>query len=326
MDKKFNHFRHVFMASALPAIAFAATPAFAAGVQAGTSIENTATATYTNGTSVESVTSNTVSVVVDEILDVAVASLDGGNVSITNQAVLTFQITNSGNGNESFNIDIDTAVPGDGFDPDFILLAYDSNFNGMYDSGTDTVLTPGASSPIMAPDENLLVFAITALPLGTIDAAIADVKLTANAVTGSGSPGTLFSGQGDSGSDAVVGSSTAQDQDTGNLIARLGSVDLIKSATVSDPFGGNQSIPGAAVTYSLVANFTGTGTVSALTIADNIPVGTTYQPGSLTLDGSNLTDSSDGDSGEASASGIEVILGDFSGTNSYTIQFTVEIN
>ena len=52
----------------------------------------------------------------DELLDVSVASTDGGDVATfpgaTNQ-VLTFRVTNAGNGNESFVLSALDTVGGD---------------------------------------------------------------------------------------------------------------------------------------------------------------------------------------------------------------------
>ena len=87
----------------------AATPAHAAGTPAGTVINNSATATYDlPGGGTNSVTSNTVSLTVDELLDVGVAWTDGGDVTVTPGAtgqLLTFRVTNAGNGDEAFRAD-----------------------------------------------------------------------------------------------------------------------------------------------------------------------------------------------------------------------------
>ena len=62
-------------ASLLLSASFGATAAHAAGVVAGTQIANTATATYDSGSASVSIQSNTVTVRVDELLNVAVTSL-----------------------------------------------------------------------------------------------------------------------------------------------------------------------------------------------------------------------------------------------------------
>lgn len=301
--------------------------AAAAGVAAGSSIENTATATYSVGATTESVDSNTVSILVDELLDVTVGSLDAGNVTLgSSGAVLSFEIGNIGNGPEAFELTIDPALGGDDFDPAVAQVAYDSNGNGTYDSGVDTVIPVGGSTPSIDADDTLRVFVVTQLAGSPDNGDTADVRLTAAAATGNGSPGTTFAGQGEGGGDAVVGAGTAEDFDDGTLVASLSTVSLVKSAAIADPFGGTQAVPGARVTYTLVASVAGSGSVSGLTIADPIPAGTTYDANTLSLESAPLTDATGDDAGEAGASGISVDLGTLSGGASRTIRFSVTID
>src|SRR3569623_2860324 len=90
--------------SAFTACGFANT-AHATGVAAGTSFENKATATFQNGATTQSVDSNTVTIVVDELLDVAVTSLDGGNVNLgSSGAVLAYPVHSAGIGPEAFKV------------------------------------------------------------------------------------------------------------------------------------------------------------------------------------------------------------------------------
>ena len=77
------------------------TPAFAAGTRAGTTISNTATASFDNGSGTQTVDSNRVDLRVDELLDVTVASGNPSDVPTVPGAtgqVLTFSVTNTGNG------------------------------------------------------------------------------------------------------------------------------------------------------------------------------------------------------------------------------------
>ena len=64
----------------------------------------------------------------------------------------------------------------------------------------------------------------------------------AAAATGTGSPGTIFAGQGQGGGDAVVGVGTAEDFDDGTLVASLGTVSLVKSVAIVDPFNGAEAL------------------------------------------------------------------------------------
>jgi len=304
-----------------------ASPAQASGVAAGTLIENTATASYSTGSSTETVNSNTVSITVDELLDVALASLDGGNVPLGSEgAVLGFQLTNAGNGPEAFAIEIDAALAGDDFDPAVTELAYDSNGNGSYDAGVDAVIAAGGDTPVVPADGTLTLFVVTGWGGAPGNGELADLRLTARAATGSGAAGTVFAGQGESGADAVVGANGASDFDQGRLVAQVGNVTLTKSALISDPFGGSQPVPGASVTYRLVAQVSGSGSVADLVVSDSFPNGTSYAPATLTLDSAALTDATGDDAGEASATGISVNLGTVAGGSTRTITFDVTID
>ena len=301
--------------------------AHATGVSAGTLIQNTASATYTSGASGGTVTSNTVSIKVDELLNVAVAGLTTTPaVAGQTSAVLEYSITNTGNGPEAFKLTADPAVPGNGFDAAIQSIVIDSNGNGVYDAGVDQVLAPGASTPLIAADGSLKVFVIVSLPAGASDGQTSQVKLTADAATGTGTPGAVFAGQGDGGGDAVVGSTGASSNANDNLIASLATVALAKSAVINDQFGGHQPVPGAVVTYTLSATVSGTGQAAGVHIIDAIPTGTTYQPSTLTLDAAPLTDANDVDAGQASASGVDVNLGTVNGGSTKTVTFNVKIN
>lgn len=313
------------LAVALASAGFAA-PAMAAGVPAGSLIENTASATYTANATAQTVDSNTVTLKVDEVLDTAVASQESGMVPATTTAVLRFKVTNTGNGPESFALTANPAVTGNAFNATVTGLAIDTNANGVYDAGVDTALTNGATSPSLAPDGPLDVLVMVSIPGSAAANATSRVQLVATAATGTGAPGTLFAGAGASGGDAVVGASSATATAQATLTVNKVVVGLVKSASVADPFGGTRPVPSAVITYSIVANVTGTGTVNGLSITDAIPAGTTYQPGTLTLEGTPLSDPADSDGGQASASGVAVQLGDVAAGAQRTVTFKVKIN
>ena len=303
-------------------------PALADGVDAGTLIENTATATYEDGDGPQTVDSNTVVVRVDELIDVTVTSLDSGPIGTApGEAVLTFEVTNQGNGPEAYELTANPAVAGNDFDTTVTSIAVDTNGNGTYDPGVDEILTAPETTQVLAADETLTVFVIVEVPVDATDTQSSDVELTAEAVTGTGAPGTVFAGQGVDGSDAIVGTTGADDSAIGTLVVGITSVDLTKSVSVVDPFGGSSAVPGSIATFTLSANVVGSGSVDDLVITDAIPDGTTYVDESLDLDGGALTDASGDDAGEASdASGISVDLGTVAGGTVHTITFDVTID
>ena len=309
------------------AAALITTPAHAGGVKAGTLIENTASATYDGGAGPVTIPSNTITVKVDELLDVTVTSRDSGPVSAApGSAVLTFELTNTGNGPEAYTLTANPAVAGNDFDTTVNGIAVDTNGNGVYDPGVDQMLTGPATTAAIAADASLTVFVLVTIPGGVADGDQSDVSLLAEAVTGTGAPGTAFAGQGAGGGNAIVGSTGANATATGSSSVGITDVDLIKSATVRDPFGGTGIVPGATITYAIRAEVRGSGSVSDLVVTDAAPADTTYVAGSLKLDGATLTDAADADAGRSSTSGISVDLGTVSGGSSRTVTFQVTID
>ena len=309
------------------AAALITTPAHAGGVKAGTLIENTASATYDGGAGPVTIPSNTITVKVDELLDVTVTSRDSGPVSAApGSAVLTFELTNTGNGPEAYTLSATPAVAGNDFDTTVNGIAVDTNSNGVYDPGVDQMLTGPATTAAIAADASLTVFVLVTIPGGVADGDQSDVSLLAEAVTGTGAPGTAFAGQGAGGGNAIVGSTGANATATGSLSVGITDVDLIKSATVRDPFGGTGIVPGATITYAIRAEVRGSGSVSDLVVTDAAPADTTYVAGSLKLDGATLTDAADADAGRFGTSGISVDLGTVSGGSSRTVTFQVTID
>lgn len=311
-------------------LALIAAPAMATGTLAGTPIENTASASYDGpgGTSV-SVDSNRVELIVDEILDIAVASNDAGDVGVSPgeaDAILSFTVTNGGNGPEPAVLSANLGIGGDDFDPTAASIHIDSNNNGAYDAGVDTAYN-AASPPDLDPDASITVFILGDIPGSTVDGDRSEVALIATAKTGSGTPGTVFAGAGEGGSNAVVGATGATDNDSGFYAVSAAIIALTKSAAVVDPFGGATQVPGSIITYSLVASVTGSGSLPNVAISDSVPTGTSYVGGSITLDGSGLTDSAgDADGGSFDGSAIRVALGSVAAGITKTITFQVEID
>lgn len=312
----------------LSSVFFGAGAAHAGGVPAGTLIENTAQASYDAGDGVETVDSNTVTLKVDELLDVTVASLNAGPIAANSgTAVLTFSVTNTGNGPEAYNLTANPTVTGNDFETTVDSIAVDTNGNGVYDPGVDQILTGPEQTAVLAADEALTVFVIVTVPGTAADTEQSQVDLLAEAVTGTGAPGTVFPGEGENGGDAVAGPGGADDNDQGTIIVGIATVDLIKAATVVDPFGGTTVVPGSVVTFTITADVAGSGTVDSLVVSDPIPAGTTYAASSLTLDSNALTDGSDADAGTASnASGISVDLGTVAGGTTHFITFDVTVD
>ena len=307
---------------------FASSNAYAAGTLAGTDITNIASASYESGGSTVVIDSNPVVIKVDELLDVTAVSGDPGDVITTNGAtnvVSTFRITNTGNGPESFRITPNVVNGGDDFDPALVQVVIDSNNNGVYDPGVDTIYVAGTNDPLLAPDQIIRVFVLTNVPGTQNNGDRAQVRITTAATTGTGAPGTTFAGVGQGGGNAVVGSTGADADAGGFLLVNAASVALVKTATVLDPFGGTTSVPGSIITYTLTATVSGTGSLNNLAINDPIPASSQYVASSMTLAAAALTDAADADQGNFNGSRVSVALGNVAAGQSRTVTFKVRV-
>lgn len=308
----------------------AAVPAHAAGTLAGTDIVNTATISFIeNGSKPEVVRSNDAIVRVDEILDVVVSPLDGAASPAapgdTGRA-LPFRVTNSGNGPEAFSLLGNGAITGDAFDPSNVRLALDSNNDGRYDPAVDVAYVAGNNDPIILPDASVTIFVVADLATNLADGDRGFAALAANAVTGTGAPGTGFAGKGEGGTDVLVGTTGATASAQGAYVASLTAPELTKTQSIVDPVGGSAPMPGAIITYTLTARYTGGLPTAEVRVRDPIPANTTYVAGSLRLGGQTLTDATDNDSGRVDAGVVEVALGSLTAGTTPVISFQVRIN
>ncbi len=176
-----------------------AAPAFADGTAAGTSIDNTATATYDNPddpTKPFNATSNTVKVTVAEVAGVTVTPLstidvNGGNVLPNDVVNYEFKVTNVGNDTTEFYIPGTPTVTGPGAATIVQITGY------IKPDGTRVNFTP-----VTVPPGTAKTSAITGLPaipnpvggnypVGVIPAGYAlvvNVPTTINALASSGAP------------------------------------------------------------------------------------------------------------------------------------------
>jgi uncharacterized repeat protein (TIGR01451 family) len=314
-------------------LAFGANDANAVGVAAGTPISNTAEVTYSIGATSTTATSNSVSVTVAEILDVVV-TLQTPSVSVTGGATqqeLVYRVTNTGNGPEAFSLVMTSVLGGDDFDPAAATPAiyFDTDASGDLSAG-DTPYVIGTNDPNLNADSFVTVLVVNNIPAGVVDGNRGLSRLTAAARTGTGTPGTNFAGQGVSGTDAVVGTTGADGEATGQYLVSGVTVNAVKSQTVVDQFGGARPIPGARINYSIAVSATGTGAATAAVFSDNIPANTTYVPGTLRFNSTAITDAADVDAGDylaTPAARVRVSLGNLTqASGSQTIEFAVTIN
>lgn len=313
--------------------ALCAPTAFAGGTPPGTNITNRASVTYNVGSVQLTENSNPWSVIVEELVDLSLVWQDASNVVVSPgdaSRVLTFLVTNIGNGTESFELVTDSNVAGDDFNPTFTDLYLDANGNGIYDAGIDTQYAIGVNDPDLAADSSVTIFVLHDIPTGLLDADVGNCELTATSNTGTGAPGSSIPGAGDNGADAVIGNSGGNTFITGGYVITSVVVSMVKSAVVLDPFGGSDAVPGAVITYTITVDVAGSGTAQGVVISDPIPVNTTYVASTLTLNAGALTDAADTDSGDVGGTtpgAITIALGNLTdGSPLQTITFNVTID
>ena len=305
----------------------------AAGTPANTAITNSASVNYSVGGSNVTVSSNSTTLNVAEILNVNV-TVQTPSVSVapgaTQRAVLV-RVTNTGNGPETFGLTGNSAVAGDQFDPIAAspFIYFDTDNSGDLSAG-DVAYVAGSNDPTLTADGFVNVLIVNNIPTGLANGDVGRTQLTAQASTGTGAPGTVFAGQGVGGVDAVVGTSGASQVGTGNYVIAGLQLAAVKSQSVVDQFGGTRPVPGARINYQIVITPTGTGTATGTVFNDAIPANTTYVAGSLQLNGGALTDGADADAGQlvsSPAPAVRVNLGDLTtASGAQTIVFAVTIN
>ena len=247
---------------------------------------------------------------VDEVVDVNVVWQDTAAVIVNpgdaNQ-ILTFRVTNTGNGTETFGLSADNTSGSDEYNPSFVNMVLDTNANGLYDAGVDELYVPTVNDPILPAHGFTFVFVLSNIPAGLSEGDRGDLELTAISATGTGVPGSGFSLQGDDNTDAILGASGGSASAAGTYVVSATTVSVVKSALIADPLGGTEPITGAVITYSIAVTVSGPGTAENMTVTDVVPANTTYRTGSLKLNSVSLSDAADTDAGDMGVSTPGVI-------------------
>ena len=323
-----------FIQTFLLAALFASVDARAAGTAAGTPISNTATLNYSiGGIPLAPITSAPAVVTVDELIALTLTWQDGGPVAVNTpdaNTPLSFALTNTGNGTESFTLSRNNALPGDQYNPvsSAVPIYIESNGTPGLQTGVggDTAYAGSVTLPANSTNSSVLVYVLSDTPAGLTNGNLGDVQLTAASATPGASGaalGTVLNGVGDGGVDAVVGVALAQASATGRYL--VGGVSVTVSKTLVSPTNPADLIPGATLTYRLVLTVAGSGSASGLVLSDPIPTALSYVAGSATLSGAAscapCTDSADGDPITFAASTLSATLGNVSAPASFTLEF-----
>ena len=302
--------------AAVASITVAQAQTTTSGTTAGTTITNTAQASYTVNGTAQTANSNTATFVVDRKVNLAVVAEPATNTSVNlgqTGAVTAFRVTNSTNGTQDFILTADQTFlagifTGDNFDITNLQIYADSNGDGVYQPGTDTLQYIDE----LAADTSRVVFIVGDIP-DQQNAALAGVTLNAQVAAG-GAAGTqgaplvanLLAGtdaavdvvfaDGDSdglGPDLAINgqgrASLAYEITTRNVALTVTKSSSVITDGVSAAFP--KALPGATVQYCLVvANGTALVSARGVNLTDVIPANMTYVAGSITVGGLALGD------------------------------------
>ncbi len=350
-----NRLRLLASASGLAAVALAASPASAAGTASGTTITNNVSLDYQVGGVAQTQVTASDSFTVDRKVNLTVAEVGSSTTSVSPgqlAAVTAFTVTNSSNATldlalAATQLSGGTAAHGgtDNFDASNVRVYVDTNSNGAFDSGTDTLVS---YLDQVAADASKTVFVVVDIPLSRATGDVAGVRLTATAAeaTAAGSQGAVVtetSGANTSGVDTVFADTNANgnvardgahfaEDDYTILAAALTASKT--SRVISDPFNGTTNpkmIPGAVVEYCVsVANAAGSATATNVSISDTLPSATTYLAAfGIKVDGTvtGSTCNADGVAGGSYASGtVSGTLSNIAAGVTRTLVFRVTVN
>lgn len=308
----------------------AAMPASADSLPPGSFVRNVASATYQVDGETARISSNMVATRIDEVLDLQLAPKSSGVVSVPTNLPqgfgVPFILTNSGSGTEAFTIA--STVPGEAVS---LSVAMDVDGNGAYDPAVDILLPSNGQTPAIAAGGRVNLLAI----LHSVPEQAGTIDLMAQAVTGNGPRTSLIAGQGDGGSDAIVGATTASASASvpfqlvdagGQVVARRPApATLAKSQTVVAPDGSSTAMSDAIITYRLDLTTSGVQALTDTAIADAIPAGTTYVPGSIRINDVAASDAVDSDAGSFDGAQIKVAFGDLNQPTTQVVTFQVKI-
>lgn len=281
-----------------------ASSAHSAGTPAGTTIKNLVVVSYQVGSEPDAVYVERAAhtFTVSELIRSNVSALEPqgiGTSTPANNAVLSFQLTNTGNGHEPFLLTTRDGLPGQ-FTPDVTGIWIETNNQPGWQSD-DTRYLPSSGGVPLAADESETIYVVSDIPPNLADESKSEVALISTSGTQNASSqltGGSLDGLGDGGIEAVVAQDYARHQDDSHYTVSTVKLDVEKTIlSTKDPYGSELAMPGSEVTYKIRLVASGSGTANNLVIDDVVPESMNYKNNSLTLNGNPLSDSADSDIG-----------------------------
>jgi uncharacterized repeat protein (TIGR01451 family) len=314
------------------------TTAFAAGTAAGTQLNNTARLTYSlNGVAAEPLLGIAPTVIVAKLLNVLVTWQDSTPITANSPDTdrpLTFLVTNTGNGTDTYKLSRNNAVAGDQFDPVtagagsvWLESGAEAGFQAT-GPNADVLYIPGVNDPSLAADKGRVIYLLSAIPAGLSTGNFGKTSLiAASTIPGAagGVPGSVVATA--NGMQTVVGAGGGQGSAPGSYLVGGVSLGLAKSITSTrDPGGGTRVMTGSVLTYRLVLSITGSGVAEAVVVTDPLPATLSYVAGSLTVNGAARTDAADADDVAVVDGAVKANFGTVTAPATRVLEFKATVN
>lgn len=306
-----NKIKLLGLTSIIALAALSASPAFAAGTTAGSTISNTATVGYSvGGVPQTGVSSNVANFIVDRRITLTMTEPGNATTQVapgSSNQVTTFFVTNTSNAPLDLGLTVAQSTAAHGGTDNFDVTAPTIWINTGPSVGSAT-FDPANSVQVtyldeLAADASRYVFVRANVPIARVNGDVSGIALTAQAFEPgvANTQGALVSntpGANTAGMDTVFADvAGATDAVTdGRISSRddytvaAAALTVTKSSLIiSDPINllvNPKMIPGATVEYCIVvANAAGGAAAQAPAISDLVPAQTTFVPASIIING-----------------------------------------
>jgi len=291
---------------------------------AATVIESVATATFDIGPVRSFIRSNHAVMRIEAGGEVILIPAVAGPIALDAETrPIAFALTNAGNASGMFRVVVLPGARDDGFAPMIDGLVADANGNGTYEVGEDRPLDAGGLTEVLPAGGNLTVFALAHAPPEAETDAPGRLLLSAT-LAKEGSAPSIAGSRNDL--DGLLGRGSEHATAFIALRSAMPGVNLEKSGAMADGVDFALPVSGATIDFSITARVTGSGSIKALLVSDEVPGGTAFVPGSLRLDGQALTDAEDEDAGRADGREIHVAIASAAAGTARQIMYSVRIN
>ncbi len=277
----------------------------AAAPAAGTNISNIATASYTDSNNTpRSVTSNEVKTTVLQVASFTLTANQSTTANPNGQVSLSHTLTNTGNGNDTFTVNLANVNTGDDYNFSDIHVYLDADKNGVPDNNIDI---KGTTINVAAGQSVGLIVVGTTSSTAT---AAQTGQLTVSATN-------VYSASINSNT-----ATTASNTDTVTIVTGA-VIQVTKSVNVTTVNIGDE------IEYTLTYKNTGNSAATGVILSDALPANTTYVAGSGLWNGAARTDASGDEVGAAynvTTNTVNFLLASVAPNTTGTLKFKVTVN